>query len=61
MDTMTVVTFGGYAANAVPRPAAPLQISVQGTGVPGAGIGARLRSRRTTSTEHVSVPRAPLV
>jgi hypothetical protein len=61
MDTMTVVTFGGYVANALPRPAAPIQSSVQGTGAPAAGIGARLRSLRTTSTEHDFVPRTPLV
>lgn len=62
METMTVMTFGGYAANALPRLAAPTLDLTQGTGVPGVvGRGRRLPQRRITSAELDSAPRAPLV
>lgn len=61
METMTVVSFAGYAANPVPRLVAPTLDLLQGTGVPAIGAGWRLRTRRTTSAEPDSLPGALLV
>lgn len=52
------------AAGFVPRPVAPIQDLIQGTGVPAGvgGIGWRLRvTGIATSTEHVSAAGAPTV